>query len=141
VAGSEWACRETFVAIVVANLPIIQPLIRRGASKLGLSGMFSRSTKMGRSHPLGSTDGNGDTYALTKHTALRTGDAVSMATASRSKSQSKHVLSSRPSNGRIDITIDQEVTIVHEQMDRKKSDADSDDKIEYHSAISANKGV
>ncbi|ETS79327.1 hypothetical protein PFICI_09180 [Pestalotiopsis fici W106-1] len=141
VSGSEWACRETFVAIVVANLPIIQPLIRRGASKLGLSGMFSKSTKMGRSHPLGSQDGNGDTYALTKHTALRTGDASSMATASRSKSQSRVGVTSRPSNPRIDITIDQEVTIIHEEIDRKKGDNESDDKIEYHSAISTNRGV
>ncbi|KAF5855508.1 hypothetical protein ETB97_009085 [Aspergillus alliaceus] len=43
VSGSKWACRETFVAIVVANLPIIQPLIRRGAQKVGLSALFSSS--------------------------------------------------------------------------------------------------
>ncbi|OTB11444.1 hypothetical protein K445DRAFT_38522, partial [Daldinia sp. EC12] len=27
--GSAWACRETFVAIVVTNLPILQPLFRK----------------------------------------------------------------------------------------------------------------
>ncbi|KAL2826871.1 hypothetical protein BDW59DRAFT_171688 [Aspergillus cavernicola] len=43
VSGSKWACRESFVSIIVANLPILQPLIRRGASKLGLSGLFSNS--------------------------------------------------------------------------------------------------
>ncbi|KAL4959768.1 uncharacterized protein BDV14DRAFT_184071 [Aspergillus stella-maris] len=43
IEGSKWACRESFVSIVVSNLPIIQPLIRRGASKLGLSGLFSNS--------------------------------------------------------------------------------------------------
>ncbi|KAL4926773.1 uncharacterized protein BDV17DRAFT_268551 [Aspergillus undulatus] len=43
IEGSKWACRESFVSVVVANLPIIQPLIRRGASKLGLSGLFSNS--------------------------------------------------------------------------------------------------
>ncbi|KAL4808804.1 hypothetical protein BDV18DRAFT_133202 [Aspergillus unguis] len=43
VEGSKWACRESFVSIVVSNLPIIQPLIRRGASKLGLSALFSSS--------------------------------------------------------------------------------------------------
>ncbi|KAF7586030.1 hypothetical protein BBP40_009647 [Aspergillus hancockii] len=41
VSGSKWACRETFVSIVVANLPIIQPLIRKGAQKVGLSALFS----------------------------------------------------------------------------------------------------
>ncbi|KAE8154985.1 hypothetical protein BDV25DRAFT_146805 [Aspergillus avenaceus] len=41
VSGSKWACRESFVSIVVANLPIIQPLIRRGAQKVGLSALFS----------------------------------------------------------------------------------------------------
>ncbi|GAB1206415.1 hypothetical protein APSETT445_005102 [Aspergillus pseudonomiae] len=61
VSGSKWACRETFVSIVVANLPIIQPLIRRGAQKVGLSGLFSSSggpSSYGRhrtqSFPLGS---------------------------------------------------------------------------------------
>ncbi|KAL4739820.1 hypothetical protein BDV11DRAFT_215001 [Aspergillus similis] len=43
IEGSKWACRESFVSIVVSNLPIIQPLIRRGASKIGLSGLFSNS--------------------------------------------------------------------------------------------------
>ncbi|KAH7142647.1 hypothetical protein B0J13DRAFT_636189 [Dactylonectria estremocensis] len=44
LSGSSWACRETFVAIVVTNLPILQPLMRRGASKIGLSGLFSKSS-------------------------------------------------------------------------------------------------
>ncbi|KAF7718969.1 Uncharacterized protein PECH_006315 [Penicillium ucsense] len=56
VAGSKWACRETFVSIVVSNLPIIQPLIRRGFKKIGLSQLFSSSGKEsnGRSYPLSS---------------------------------------------------------------------------------------
>ncbi|KAE8356732.1 hypothetical protein BDV28DRAFT_154419 [Aspergillus coremiiformis] len=41
VSGSKWACRETFVSIVVANLPIIQPLICRSAQKVGLRTLFS----------------------------------------------------------------------------------------------------
>ncbi|PNH45141.1 hypothetical protein VD0004_g2640 [Verticillium dahliae] len=44
VSGSSWACRETFVAIVVTNLPIIQPLIRKAANKIGLSTLFTRSS-------------------------------------------------------------------------------------------------
>ncbi|KXG51088.1 uncharacterized protein PGRI_066600 [Penicillium griseofulvum] len=42
-SGSQWACRETFVSIVVSNLPIIQPLIRKGFNKIGLSHVFSSS--------------------------------------------------------------------------------------------------
>lgn len=42
-AASEWGCREIFVSIVVANLPIIQPLMRKLASKLGLDMLFSSS--------------------------------------------------------------------------------------------------
>ncbi|CAG7953540.1 unnamed protein product [Penicillium nalgiovense] len=44
-AGSKWACRETFVSIVVSNLPIIQPLIRKGFRKIGLTHVFSSSGK------------------------------------------------------------------------------------------------
>ncbi|KAH7116380.1 hypothetical protein EDB81DRAFT_952986 [Dactylonectria macrodidyma] len=61
LSGSSWACRETFVAIVVTNLPILQPLMRRGASKIGLTGLFRASGSMfdtrrkqdgSRCHPL-----------------------------------------------------------------------------------------
>lgn len=142
VTGSEWACRETFVAIVVANLPIIQPLLRKGASRIGLSGLFSKSTRMGRSEPLGSQDDRtADTYALTK--AARTGGgsrdaSTSRAMSSRSKSRSRHGGSSRTGKSRLDITIDQEVHIIHEEMDRKKGDSDSDSgAVQYHSSIRA----
>lgn len=56
VQGSAWACRENFVALIVTNLPVIQPLIRRCAQRVGLSGLFSRTqpTDGGRSVPLGS---------------------------------------------------------------------------------------
>ncbi|KAF7526440.1 hypothetical protein PCG10_004136 [Penicillium crustosum] len=50
VSGSKWACRETFVSIVVSNLPIIQPLIRKGFRKIGLSDVFSSSGKIS-GHP------------------------------------------------------------------------------------------
>ncbi|PWY76078.1 hypothetical protein BO94DRAFT_559431 [Aspergillus sclerotioniger CBS 115572] len=41
ITGSEWACRETFVSVIVSNLPIIQPLIRKGAGRIGLGGFGS----------------------------------------------------------------------------------------------------
>ncbi|KAJ5112229.1 hypothetical protein N7532_000274 [Penicillium argentinense] len=55
-AGSKWACRETFVSIVVSNLPIIQPLIRKGFKKIGLSQLLSSSNKTSgqQSYPLSS---------------------------------------------------------------------------------------
>ncbi|KAL3478571.1 hypothetical protein BJX99DRAFT_269226 [Aspergillus californicus] len=73
ISGSKWACRESFVSIIVANLPIIQPLIRRGASKIGLSGLFSNSggpsdygpSRRRGDYPLGSTSHNPDTMTTT----------------------------------------------------------------------------
>lgn len=64
VSGSTWACRETFVAVTVSNLPTIQPLIRKGANKIGLSMLFSRNTASngGESHQLRSTDLNGSRF-------------------------------------------------------------------------------
>lgn len=61
LTGSQWACRETFVAIVVANLPIIQPFLRMAANKVGLSILFSRSrsTQIQESHELESKDTRG----------------------------------------------------------------------------------
>ncbi|KAJ5773854.1 hypothetical protein N7457_008750 [Penicillium paradoxum] len=52
--GSKWACRETFVSIIVSNLPIIQPIIRKGCRKIGLSHLFSSSGKQSQSYPLSS---------------------------------------------------------------------------------------
>lgn len=33
-AAGSWACRETFVAVVIGNLPMIYPLTRRGVEKV-----------------------------------------------------------------------------------------------------------
>ncbi|KAF4345625.1 integral membrane protein PTH11 [Fusarium beomiforme] len=72
VAGSQWACRETFVAIIVTNLPIIQPLIRKGASLIGLSVLFSRGTKSAsQSHQLRSNEPGGSRF----NTSRRKGPA------------------------------------------------------------------
>ncbi|KAI1345486.1 hypothetical protein F5Y01DRAFT_300439 [Xylaria sp. FL0043] len=57
ISGSQWAVRETFVAIIIGNLPASQPLFRAWAAKIGLSGIFSRSgPSRGQSHPLSSMD-------------------------------------------------------------------------------------
>ncbi|KAH8879215.1 hypothetical protein GQ53DRAFT_855200 [Thozetella sp. PMI_491] len=44
ITGSQWACREEFVSIVVANLPIIQMPLRRLADKAGLTRIFKKPT-------------------------------------------------------------------------------------------------
>ncbi|QGA20810.1 hypothetical protein EYB26_008518 [Talaromyces marneffei] len=59
VQGSKWACRETFVSIAIANLPIIFPLIRTCANKIGLSALFSPSGRPSNSHPLSSKRASG----------------------------------------------------------------------------------
>ncbi|KAJ9314485.1 hypothetical protein DTO271D3_5223 [Paecilomyces variotii] len=57
VAGSQWACRETFVSIIVSNLPIIQPLLRKGAKMIGLTILFSSyASKPTQSYPLSSKE-------------------------------------------------------------------------------------
>lgn len=33
-AAGSWACRETFVAVVIGNIPMIYPLTRRGVEKV-----------------------------------------------------------------------------------------------------------
>lgn len=52
-AGS-WACRETFVAVVIGNLPMIYPLFRRGMERAAASSYFSRSK----------ANGSGGSYAM-----------------------------------------------------------------------------
>ncbi|KAI1776582.1 hypothetical protein F4818DRAFT_353642 [Hypoxylon cercidicola] len=51
VTGSEWACRETFVAIVVTNLPIIHPFFRKAAIKIGSSALFSKAARSTDNYP------------------------------------------------------------------------------------------
>ncbi|KAJ9419921.1 hypothetical protein FOXG_22085 [Fusarium oxysporum f. sp. lycopersici 4287] len=67
VSGSAWACRETFVAIVVTNLPIIQPLLRKGASMIGLSVLFSQGTRsVSESHQLRSSEMGGSYFGTSR---------------------------------------------------------------------------
>ncbi|KAH7031430.1 uncharacterized protein B0I36DRAFT_409779 [Microdochium trichocladiopsis] len=59
--ASQWGCREIFVSIVVSNLPVIQPMLRKLASRAGMSVLFShsggRSVHHDRDHGLVSTVG------------------------------------------------------------------------------------
>ncbi|KAI0452059.1 hypothetical protein F5B21DRAFT_506675 [Xylaria acuta] len=69
ILGSQWALRETFVAAIIGNLPASQPLFRIWATKVGLSGIFSRSDPgRGKSHRLSSIDnGKERRVASTSH--------------------------------------------------------------------------
>jgi hypothetical protein len=66
-AAGSWACRETFVAVIIGNIPMIYPLFRRGLSKVydfsttGLS-RYGRS-----SHSGGNTPGHGNSLGLRSH--------------------------------------------------------------------------
>ncbi|KAJ4183736.1 hypothetical protein NW759_017062 [Fusarium solani] len=67
LTGSSWACRETFVAIIVTNLPVIQPLLRKGASMIGLNALFSRQTNTtADSHQLRSSEQGGSRFGTSR---------------------------------------------------------------------------
>ncbi|KAJ9482206.1 hypothetical protein VN97_g11233 [Penicillium thymicola] len=116
VSGSKWACRETFVSIVVSNLPIIQPLIRKGFRKIGLSHVFSSSGKTsGQPYQLSSRGGlktltnrgEGDTKKSKTNTAAPTHMQSS------AWGSDEHILAqSEPSSK--DITVVSE-TVVHSE--------------------------
>lgn len=116
VSGSKWACRETFVSIIVSNLPIIQPLIRKGFRKVGLSHVFSSSGKTsGQPYQLSSRGGlktltnrgEGDTKKSKTNTAAPTHMQSS------AWGSDEHILAqSEPSSK--DITVVSE-TVVHSE--------------------------
>ncbi|KAF2133689.1 hypothetical protein P153DRAFT_419597 [Dothidotthia symphoricarpi CBS 119687] len=53
-AAGSWACRETFVAVIIGNIPMIYPLFRRSISKVYSSAGLSRTGRS--SHPWSSPD-------------------------------------------------------------------------------------
>lgn len=53
-AAGSWACRETFVAVVIGNIPMIYPLTRRGVEKVYSMAGASRYGRTSHS--------NGDQY-------------------------------------------------------------------------------
>ncbi|KAM0809765.1 hypothetical protein AB5N19_10112 [Seiridium cardinale] len=125
VSGSEWACRETFVAIVVANLPILQPLIRRGASKIGLSGLFSKSkSTMGRSHPLESRERNGEAYEFSKR-SQRNNTQIQQSTRHTAWGSDDHIL------------MTQKVEVTHEVANLQEQESQKQPTLGHHSSVSA----
>lgn len=57
-AGS-WACRETFVAVVIGNVPMIYPLFRRLARRAGLYITTKSGTQSYPAYQLSDGDGSG----------------------------------------------------------------------------------
>ncbi|KAJ5203636.1 uncharacterized protein N7498_004515 [Penicillium cinerascens] len=57
-AGS-WACRETFVAVVIGNVPMIYPLFRRLARRAGLYMTTKSGSQSYPAYPLSDGDGSG----------------------------------------------------------------------------------
>ncbi|KAI9879363.1 MAG: hypothetical protein M1830_008751 [Pleopsidium flavum] len=66
-AGS-WACRETFVAIIIGNIPMIYPLFRRSMQRMGATWLFTHNGSTGRS---GGGDGGGWSQQLSDRKADR----------------------------------------------------------------------
>ncbi|KAJ3546249.1 hypothetical protein NM208_g2092 [Fusarium decemcellulare] len=130
VSGSSWACRETFVAIIVTNLPIIQPLIRKGASMIGLSVLFSRVTKSnGESHQLRSSEMGGSRFGTSRRGPRTHPLSVPQATAWGSD---EHILpedsdgKSTRKDGPGGIVIAQEISVQSEAIPADGRDASRD---------------
>lgn len=114
IAGSKWACRETFVSVVVSNLPIIQPLIRKGFKKIGLSQLFSSSGKpSGQTYPLSSRGLQTLTSRAERNTKKSKSDAGPTHTQVSAWGSDEHILT-EPETTSKDITVVSE-TIVHSE--------------------------
>ncbi|KAJ5365552.1 hypothetical protein N7517_008438 [Penicillium concentricum] len=64
-AGS-WACRETFVAVIIGNTPMIYPLIRRFTRRAGLYISSRGGSQSYPGYPLSDADTGGGGYARRK---------------------------------------------------------------------------
>ena len=128
VQGSAWACRENFVALIVTNLPVIQPLIRRCAQRVGLNGLFSRSQPTtygggGRSMPLGSKDRSQAFRLGSKNKTTAKGSLATATTTTHNQQTSawasdEHILAPEAEVGspkQRNIVVNQEIVITREQ--------------------------
>ncbi|CAG7561211.1 unnamed protein product [Fusarium equiseti] len=119
VSGSSWACRETFVAIIVTNLPIIQPLIRKGANFIGLSVLFSRGTKSAsQSHQLRSNEG-GSRFKSSRRTKndTNTGHPLTTMPQTSAWASDEHILPGTSSGNGKGIVVAQEISVQSEAFD------------------------
>lgn len=132
LVGSQWACREVFVASFVTHLPIIQPLLRATASKIGLSGLFSRSggnSSGGPSYPLGSNH-NSRAHKLSRLTGNKTQAPTQHGVTTIAWGSDEHILDDKQKDGvgEKSITVAQEISIVSEQKSTGSGSASNDGK-------------
>ncbi|KAI6764474.1 hypothetical protein HG530_008263 [Fusarium avenaceum] len=131
--GSAWACRETFVAIVVTNLPILQPLLRKGADMIGLSVLFSRGTKSAsQSHQLRSNEAGGSRFNASRRTGPRA-HPLSNVPGTAAWASDEHILPRACDNGKsggLDggIVVAQEIRVQSEEA----TDGDSKTPVVYN---------
>ncbi|KAJ5612088.1 hypothetical protein N7510_005282 [Penicillium lagena] len=64
-AGS-WACRETFVAVVIGNVPMIYPLVRRAARRAGFYFTTRSGSQSYPAYPLSDGDTSNNGYVRRK---------------------------------------------------------------------------
>ncbi|KAF4487865.1 integral membrane PTH11, partial [Fusarium agapanthi] len=117
VAGSQWACRETFVAIIVTNLPIIQPLIRKGASMIGLSVLFSRGTKSAsQSHQLRSSEMGGSRFNASRRRGPGNTHPLATVPQTTAWASDEHILpeAGKPAGAGGGIVVAQEISVQSE---------------------------
>ncbi|KAF5678103.1 integral membrane protein PTH11 [Fusarium circinatum] len=117
VAGSQWACRETFVAIIVTNLPIIQPLIRKGASMIGLSVLFSRGTKSAsQSHQLRSSEMGGSRFNTSRCRGPGSSHPLATVPQTTAWASDEHILpeAGKPAGAGGGIVVAQEISVQSE---------------------------
>jgi len=117
VAGSQWACRETFVAIIVTNLPIIQPLIRKGASMIGLSVLFSRGTKSAsQSHQLRSSEMGGSRFNTSRRRGPGSSHPLATVPQTTAWASDEHILpeAGKPAGAGGGIVVAQEISVQSE---------------------------
>ncbi|KAF5675548.1 integral membrane protein PTH11 [Fusarium heterosporum] len=133
VAGSQWACRETFVAIIVTNLPIIQPLIRKGASLLGLSVLLSRGTKSAsQSHQLHSIGIGGSRFNNTRRQGPSSSHPLATVPQATAWASDEHILPEavKPTETEGGIVVAQEISVQFEvtsEDDRGRRGAEGND--------------
>ncbi|KAL4997087.1 hypothetical protein BDV10DRAFT_201991 [Aspergillus recurvatus] len=70
-AGS-WACRETFVAVIIGNAPMIYPFLRRVAKRAGVYiSTHTHHTGQSQSYPLASSDDKTRSVGMTQASKKR----------------------------------------------------------------------
>ncbi|KAL7628388.1 hypothetical protein AAE478_002590 [Parahypoxylon ruwenzoriense] len=116
VTGSQWACREIFVSVIVTNLPVIQPTLRKAAKKVGLSGLFSKSAKSAPSHQTGS-NAHGSGYKLSRRKGthpLSLPQTNAWGSDEQILVQTTPDLSKRPPSGSKNIVVSREFTVTRD---------------------------